>query len=299
MRFVQKAFARILRYVPDGIVHALLVPLPATLRGRLRHRFARLRFYQFMKKRLGKFIVEIESGTVGDVNLIMRTAVLKEEDAPKKLDPDHYFESGYIQMQAWMQTLERCGLNLRTLGAIMEVGCGSARLIRHLRCMEGVRLVGADVKPEMIEWCSKNVPGIEFYSNGLEPPLPFANDATFDLIFMSSVFTHIPKETQLLWIKEMYRVLRPGGYLLCDVLGRYHQDLMLDAEDRARLKKDGELTLTAADAKASLSTKLIGSWDYFQTRAEVVRVFGSVFTLVDYIPSYLDLLVLKKPRSAS
>jgi SAM-dependent methyltransferase len=152
--------------------------------------------------------------------------------------------------------------------------------------------------PDFVTWCQQNVPGVEFFVNDLQPPLPFAGDDAFDLVLAQSVFTHIPLHLQAAWIKELHRVIRPGGFLMCTVLGRFHQERMLRKEDRDLLAKQGHFTLDAASAQASLSTRLIGSWDVFQTRAEVLRAFGSVFDVRDYLPAELDLLILQKQRQA-
>jgi SAM-dependent methyltransferase len=265
------------------------------LKYSVKYQRSRIRFYQFMGERLGAFLEEIEDGPVGSKDIIMQTAVLNKEDASLKLNSNFYFYSALDQMHAWMEILEQNGFNLRTVSSILELGCGSARLIRHLRCIDGIRLVGCDLRADHIEWCKKNIPGIEFYTNELSPPLQFAQDDSFDLVFASSVFTHIPMETQALWIQEMHRILRPGGFLLCDVLGRYHQQHMLSKNDLQDLKKKGTLTLTAADSKASLSTQIIGSWDVFLTRGEVLNAFGKGFKVLDFKPAGLDLLVLQKP----
>src|SRR3990167_3534105 len=255
--------------------------LPDNIRNGLLNYYSRQRFESYMKNRLGNFYVHVESGPVGKEELIMRTSLMDEKDIPKKTDPNVYLSSGRGQMLLWMTVLERSGFNIRTAGAIMELGCGTARLIRHLRCIDGIRLVGTDAQPELIEWCTKNVPGIEFHNNNLEPPLKFTEDGTFDLVFAASVFTHIPIETQNLWIKEMYRIIRHGGFLLCDIAGRSHQECKLSSEDRDVLKKNGVVVLTANNKGASLSTKIVGSWDIFQSRSNVLKAFRSFFIVID------------------
>jgi SAM-dependent methyltransferase len=260
----------------------------------LQRQRAKNRFEQYLKEKLDGFFLEVEPGPVGDSEIILRTAVMKDRDVSRKVDVDRYFRSGYSTILYFLKQAENHGFNLRTAQAIMELGCGSARLIRHLRCIDGIRLVGSDVMPEFIDWCRTNVPGIDFYVNELAPPLPFAMDNTFDLIFAQSVFTHIPLEFQDAWIHELQRVLRPGGFLLATVLGRHHALQMLDGEDLSVLQKQGNLTLGAASAKASVSTQKIGSWDVFQTRSEVLKSFGAHFRVCDYLYGDLDLLVLQK-----
>lgn len=270
--------------------------IPKTIRNKLLRSYFSKKFERYMQKRLRNFYIDINPYPVPLTKLIMQTSILTEKDIDTKTDPDFYLFNGYSQMLSWLKTLERYGFNIRTAGAIMELGCGTARLIRHLRCIDGINLVGTDLNGELIEWCSNNVPGIEFHKNNLNPPLEFAKDDTFDLVFAASVFTHIPLETQHLWIKELHRIIRPGGYLLCDVNGRYHQDRQLIPDQIDMLHKNGKFTLTSKDNLASLSTKIIESWDVFQTRVEILKVFRSYFIVEDYIPAGLDQLVLKKPE---
>jgi len=268
-------------------------------RSALTAREARRQFEDYTQSLLGHFFRRIDPGPVGDEELIKRTAVLKAEDVQDRTSPETYFRSGYLQMLDWLKLLETHGVNLRTIGAVFELGCGTARLLRHLRCMDGVRLVGSDVNREMIDWCRKNLPDIEFFENGLEPPLEFAEEASFDLAFANSVFTHIPLDLQGPWIGELQRVLRPGGILLCNVIGRVLQEKMLGRKDLETLRKEGHLTIDSNSEKASLSTRLIGSWDVFQTRQEVLKAFGAYFIVRDYLPKPLDLLVLEKASTRS
>ncbi len=287
----------LLARIPDNLYDRVEDRLPKQLAGRLRFGRSRAAFHRYMRKKLGGFNVDVELGPKGTDDIIMKTAVLVKEEAAWSLDEKNYFEQGFRQLLTWFRLLEPYGFNPRTIGSVLELGCGSARLIRHLRCMRGVRLVGSDLVPEQVEWCKTNVPGVEFYVNQLDPPLSFAQDNSFDLAFAASVFTHIPLETQQQWIHEMYRILRPGGFLVCDVLGHYHQGRMLDAEDMKKLEEQGNFTLTAKDKKASLSTQLIGSWDVFMKRGEFLRVFGKEFEVLDFLPTNLNLFILRKPLS--
>ena len=261
---------------------------------------AEWRFHADLRSRLPRSFQLVEAGPPAPEALIRTTAGMNAAHVRKWLIPDYYFRSGIEQMREFVAALDSVAFNVRTIGSVYEIGCGSARLLRHLRCIRGLRLIGSDVNAAGIDWCRENIPGIEFYQNELEPPLSFLSASAVDLVIASSVFTHIPLESQMPWLEEIHRVLRPGGVFLCTVLGRGYEESMLADDERNKLYRDGHLVLGADDERASLATKRAGSCDVFQARSEVVAVFGSVFRLLDYLDRGAggqDLLVLSKPHS--
>ena len=145
------------------------------------HRLARRRFLDYGQRKLGVDFRYVAPGASPPRELVAKTSASNEKQLQLESNPDKYFGGGYRMVLNWLRVLEHISFNIRTVGAVLELGCGTARLIRHFRCLDGVRLVGTDLNPEMIEWCSANVPGIEFHCNDLQPPLPLANDAAFDL----------------------------------------------------------------------------------------------------------------------
>jgi SAM-dependent methyltransferase len=72
------------------------------------------------------------------------------------------------------------------------------------------------------------------------PPLPYA-DASFDLVYALSVFTHLPEALQRPWMEELRRVLVPGGHLVVSLHGARYVD-QLDASQRERFEA-GELVV--------------------------------------------------------
>ena len=110
------------------------------------------------------------------------------------------------------------GCEFESLTSILDFGCGCGRVIRHLRT-RGKLVIGSDIDSEAIAWCNENLSTIaKFDPNDPSPPLPYA-DASFDLIYAISVFTHLPEELAMPWLRELNRILRPGGLLVTSVLG--------------------------------------------------------------------------------
>lgn len=115
--------------------------------------------------------------------------------------------------------------------AILEWGCGPARVIQHLRAIDPnlSRIIGSDYNATTIEWCKSSLEGIEFLLNGLQPPLPMGNQSV-DAVYAISVFTHLSEAMHQAWIEEMLRILRPGGILVLTLHGEKKRNYLLPDE---------------------------------------------------------------------
>jgi ubiquinone/menaquinone biosynthesis C-methylase UbiE len=95
-------------------------------------------------------------------------------------------------------------------GDLLEVGCGEGRGIDLL--MPRVRSYSAIDKIETaLEKLRAKYPTGKFISGNI-PPLAAYADNSFDCVFTFQVIEHIDDDRQFL--KEIYRVLKPGGLLL-------------------------------------------------------------------------------------
>ena len=161
-------------------------------------------------------------------------------DAYNSVDWTGYDEVGRAQASVFADAVKAHGAPGPL--AVLEWGCGPGRLIRHLPGLLGSRLgrlVGSDYNPESIRWCRDNLPGIEFADNGLMPPLAFP-DASFDVIYNFSVFTHLSEAAHHAWAAELLRLLKPGGILLSTTHGDAYQYLLSSEAERARYAR-GEI----------------------------------------------------------
>jgi SAM-dependent methyltransferase len=114
---------------------------------------------------------------------------------------------------------------------VLEWGCGPGRVIRHIPLAFPVdaKVYGSDYNPETIKWCSKNITGINFVLNELQPPLAF-RDKFFNFIYSISVFTHLSEEVSHQWIAELFRIASPGAVLVITTNGDSKQKFMLTDE---------------------------------------------------------------------
>lgn len=126
-------------------------------------------------------------------------------------DAPEWFNSAIdrLQEKSWHRGLSTC--QLKDHASVLDIGCGTGRWLRRylkLQC----RPVGLDATQDMLRRAS---------SVGLACPvvaaraqkLPF-QDGAFDLVSDVTVVQHISSSDQEGVLKEMVRVLRPGGHLL-------------------------------------------------------------------------------------
>jgi SAM-dependent methyltransferase len=101
---------------------------------------------------------------------------------------------------------------------VLDFGCGAARVLRQfLDEADRVELWGCDIDGPSIEWIRSNLsPPLHCFQNGVDPPLPI-EDGFFDLIWATSVFTHIDRWAG--WLLELHRVLASDGLLIASFLG--------------------------------------------------------------------------------
>lgn len=114
---------------------------------------------------------------------------------------------------------------------VLEVGCGIGRMARPLTRYLTGRYEGFDIVPDGIRWCEENItarhPNFHFtladvcnreYNPGgrqraAEYRFPYS-EGQFDFAFLTSVFTHLPFAETDHYLRELARVLTPGGRCL-------------------------------------------------------------------------------------
>lgn len=240
----------------------------------------------------------VELGPTPSDEVLTRTALMSKHDLARKSGRRVFFSTGMMATGRLLQAAIDAGLRLAQATAAFELGCGGARLIRHLRSIKGLRLVGSDLIEENVQWCRQNIAGIEFHQNKLEPPLQFAADASFDYVFAYSVFTHIPMHLQLPWIEELSRILKPGGVATITVLGQEMAEMMMNDSELDELNAEGQYTMTPDHPRVSESSAQIGSWDVFMTRERVRELYGSAFEVVSQHAMPQSIVTLRKPVNA-
>lgn len=132
-----------------------------------------------------------------------------------------YQLGGLFMHQAITTLVRRNGVPIESVKSILDFGCGCGRILRWYAALRHqCEMWGCDYNPALVAWCQKNLSEIaRFKVNQANPPLDF-EDNKFEFVYAYSVFTHLAVEQQQPWLKELVRLLRPGGLLLITVHGR-------------------------------------------------------------------------------
>lgn len=97
--------------------------------------------------------------------------------------------------------------------AILDFGCGVGNSIGHLHAAFPTAILhGADLSGTSIDLARSAHGQIAKFTVIEDSRLAYA-DAAFDAAFVACVFHHIPPAERLHWMRELRRVLRPGGRL--------------------------------------------------------------------------------------
>ncbi len=109
---------------------------------------------------------------------------------------------------------------------VLDVGCGTGTLAIAIKPRVGAGEVhGIDASPEMIqvakEKAARDGSAIDFRVALIEA-IPFP-DASFDLVTSSLMLHHLPDELKVQGLREVRRVLKPGGrFMAMDFAAHSH-----------------------------------------------------------------------------
>lgn len=170
---------------------------------------------------------------------------------PRRLDfvgPSDFVETGE---EFARHLVEHAGLTPGS--AVLDVGCGIGRMARPLTRILGPagRYAGFDINPEGIAWCRRryashpnfrfalaDLHNARYHPAGTQAAADYRfphPDGSFDVVFMTSVATHLLADECAHYLAESARVLKPGGRLLVTFFWLDEISVGLIADGRAEL----------------------------------------------------------------
>lgn len=124
-----------------------------------------------------------------------------------------YLSDGWRTLLELKHILEKLNRPLSECNSFLEFACGFGRFSRHLvRALPPNALHVADVAPGSIDFLKENL-GVEgFYSEKL--PERLSHPKKYKIIFVLSLFSHLPQSSWSSWLRKLYSFLENDGLLI-------------------------------------------------------------------------------------
>jgi len=159
----------------------------------------------------------------------------------------HYYKSGLTTYLPIVTLARFYGIQMGPETNVLDFGCGVGRQLLHMVSdYPDPHYFACDVDAQEVRFIQKNYPMVEAYVNEFNPPLKYA-DKSMNLIYSISTFSHFDRANQELWLRELFRVTKPGGICLLTTEGWRALEKLLPefAEEEAdpvmQMKKEGFL----------------------------------------------------------
>jgi 2-polyprenyl-3-methyl-5-hydroxy-6-metoxy-1,4-benzoquinol methylase len=123
----------------------------------------------------------------------------------------YYFDTGRELATHLVQYLDEIGQDGRTM-RLLDFAAGYGRVTRWLTTLFG-SVTMSDLEQEMVEFQKREF-GVDGFVSGADPAQAAAHPGRYDLVFVFSLFTHLPESTWSQWLAALAGLVRPGGHLV-------------------------------------------------------------------------------------
>jgi SAM-dependent methyltransferase len=204
---------------------------------------------------------------------------------------------------------------------VLDVGCGFGRVAYTLAhyLAPSARYEGFDTMGHLIEWAQQSIstkfPNFTFRKadifnrcynpNGAFKAVDYRfpyEEESFDLIFLTSVFTHMQGAEVRHYLDEIRRVLRPGGKCLttCFLLNGESEELIRKGKSTQNLVHPCDDCFSSnpevPEAAIGFKEKLLLGWIAKRGLTLTHKCYGT-WCGRPRVPDYQDILVYKKPAA--
>lgn len=144
---------------------------------------------------------------------------IADGDGMAKGRQDVYFKTGRNALNAIIQTLNSAHVQPSEVGRVLDYACGYGRVLRWLdAAFPKACLLGVDVDQKAVNSAAENL-GVN--TRILDPTLNDRLDDPFDLIWVGSLFTHLPRSEAGRVLNYLKSHLTAQGVLVFTVHGHF------------------------------------------------------------------------------
>lgn len=133
-------------------------------------------------------------------------------------DPREFFQTGVDEIATVFEDVGRLNASIQ-LNKALDFGCGVGRLCQAL-ATHFAEVHGVDISPSMIEHAKRlNQHGTKcHYHLNARPDLTLFADHEFDFVYSVIALQHIETKYQKGYLAEFFRVLKPGGIAVFQII---------------------------------------------------------------------------------
>ena len=182
-----------------------------------------------------------------------------------------YLADGWRTLSELMLLLERGGKPLAGIDAVLEFASGHGRFTRHLaKALGPGRVTVSDVVPGAVAFSTTHF-GVQGFVSAARPA-QLHWPRRYGLVFVLSLFTHLPRATWSAWLARLWEAVAPGGVLVFTTHGALAAER---AERIARFRaKSGELCRRAEERAAFRASP-----EYRSAMEQLAAEFGAGWAL--------------------
>ncbi len=131
-----------------------------------------------------------------------------------------YLADGWRTLSELMEILESVDRPLTRSRSLLEFASGFGRFTRHLARVLPGRVTVSDVQPGSVDFARAQFGVKGFYSEG--DPSALRIPGKHDIVFVLSMFTHLPPRRWGAWLQALFAAVEPGGVLVLSVHNEAH-----------------------------------------------------------------------------
>ena len=212
---------------------------------------------------------------------------------PTSLNPVRdYLADGWRTLSELMWLLEVHDLPLSKVSSFLEFASGFGRFTRHLvkRLPAGVLTV-SDIVPEAMQFLPAQFP-LQAVASTHQPD-DLVLPRQYQVIFVLSLFSHLPVGTWSRWLAKLWAATAPNGLLVFSTHGQSCAD-----RAKVRLNADGFAFFGGSESTALDQAEYGVSYtsEEFVRRAVRAHAPGAVHTFMpDHFWSQQDAHILRRP----
>jgi SAM-dependent methyltransferase len=208
-----------------------------------------------------------------------------------------YLADGWRTLSELLLLLERAGRPLAGCGQVLEFASGHGRFTRHLvKALGPRRVTVSDVVAQAVAFSTMCFGVHGFVSTS--DPAALRWPGRFDLVFVLSLFSHLPRSTWSAWLGRLWEAVAPGGALVFSTHGEY-------AARRAGVQWTGEgFHFVAASESKAIAADEYGttftSADFVRARIEALAPLPACWGMEPaWFWGHQDAFVLSRPLDGS